>query len=80
MLMTRAHTASIRDQIRAHISEVVVERVCTSLLFQGKYRKYNLNSLRDLLRVLRNKSHHFRELPEELQVRFDPKCGSLLIM
>eukprot|EP00286_Rhodomonas_abbreviata_P029310 CAMPEP_0181299794 /NCGR_PEP_ID=MMETSP1101-20121128/6543_1 /TAXON_ID=46948 /ORGANISM="Rhodomonas abbreviata, Strain Caron Lab Isolate" /LENGTH=260 /DNA_ID=CAMNT_0023404981 /DNA_START=56 /DNA_END=835 /DNA_ORIENTATION=- len=30
-------------------------------------RKYNYNSLRDLLRAVRNKKNHFRELPEEVQ-------------
>eukprot|EP00898_Chlorokybus_atmophyticus_P001021 jgi/Chlat1/191/Chrsp1S03110 len=33
----------------------------------GKYRKYNMQSVRDLLRVIRNKCHHYRELPPELQ-------------
>lgn len=37
----------------------------------GKYRKYNYNSVRDLLRVIRNKSSHFRELPQEVQQLFD---------
>eukprot|EP00250_Pteridium_aquilinum_P003675 c13984_g1_i2 orf=223-2751(+) len=36
----------------------------------GKYRKYNYNSVRDLLRVIRNKSSHFRELPQEVQELF----------
>lgn len=35
----------------------------------GKYRKYNPGSLRDLLRVIRNKHNHFREMPEQLQER-----------
>lgn len=35
----------------------------------GKYRKYNFGSLRDLLRVIRNKHNHFREMPESLQER-----------
>lgn len=35
----------------------------------GKYRKYNPGSLRDLLRVIRNKHNHFREMPEHLQQR-----------
>ena len=35
----------------------------------GKYRKYNSSSLRDLLRVIRNKHNHFREMPEQLQER-----------
>ncbi|KAI5067273.1 hypothetical protein GOP47_0017801 [Adiantum capillus-veneris] len=36
----------------------------------GKYRKYNFNNVRDLLRVIRNKSSHFRELPPEVQQLF----------
>ncbi|KAL4579125.1 hypothetical protein LXL04_015261 [Taraxacum kok-saghyz] len=33
----------------------------------GKYRKYKYDSVRDLLRVIRNKLNHYRELPKELQ-------------
>ncbi|CAN1163079.1 Serine/threonine-protein kinase/endoribonuclease IRE1a [Linum perenne] len=33
----------------------------------GRYRRYKFDSVRDLLRVIRNKSHHYRELPEEIQ-------------
>lgn len=35
----------------------------------GKYRRYSYTSLRDLLRVIRNKHSHYRELPAELQRR-----------
>lgn len=38
----------------------------------GRYRKYNTSSLRDLLRVIRNKHNHFREMPAELQQRLGP--------
>jgi len=34
----------------------------------GQYRRYNFNSVRDLLRVMRNKLNHYRELPREIQV------------
>ncbi|PLW29576.1 hypothetical protein PCASD_20472 [Puccinia coronata f. sp. avenae] len=30
----------------------------------GKYRKYDGGSIRDLLRVMRNKKHHFQDLPD----------------
>lgn len=30
------------------------------MLLAGKYRKYSYGSLRDLLRVIRNKHNHFR--------------------
>ena len=38
----------------------------------GKYRKYNTSSLRDLLRVIRNKHNHFREMPLALQQKLGP--------
>lgn len=42
----------------------------SKLLDDGRrYRKYNFSSVRDLLRIIRNKSHHFLELPHDLQVR-----------
>ena len=38
----------------------------------GRYRRYNASSLRDLLRVVRNKHNHFRELPAGLQASLGP--------
>ena len=37
-----------------------------------KHRTYRTKSLRDLLRVIRNKAHHWRSLPEELQLAMGP--------
>lgn len=34
----------------------------------GYYRRYKFNSVRDLLRVMRNKLNHYGELPKEIQV------------
>jgi len=33
----------------------------------SKYRKYKGHKVRDLLRVIRNKTHHYRDLPKEMQ-------------
>ncbi|XP_044511209.1 serine/threonine-protein kinase/endoribonuclease IRE1b-like isoform X3 [Mangifera indica] len=33
----------------------------------GRYRRYKYDSIRDLLRVIRNKSNHYRELPQDIQ-------------
>lgn len=33
----------------------------------GQYRRYNFRSVRDLLRVIRNKCNHYRELPLDIQ-------------
>ncbi|KAK7379677.1 hypothetical protein VNO78_34366 [Psophocarpus tetragonolobus] len=38
----------------------------------GLYRRYNFNSVRDLLRVMRNKLNHYRELPQEIQELVGP--------
>lgn len=38
----------------------------------GKYRKYNHSSVKDLLRVIRNKMHHFHDMPEPLKVLVGP--------
>lgn len=38
----------------------------------GRYRRYDYTCLRDLLRVVRNKRNHFREMPESLQQLMGP--------
>lgn len=38
----------------------------------GKYRRYEYTCLRDLLRVIRNKRNHFREMPDSLQQLMGP--------
>lgn len=38
----------------------------------GKYRKYSGSKLMDLLRALRNKYHHFMDLPEDLAAVMGP--------
>lgn len=38
----------------------------------GKYRRYDYTSLRDLLRLVRNKRSHYRELPPSLQRTLGP--------
>ncbi|KAK6154044.1 hypothetical protein DH2020_013683 [Rehmannia glutinosa] len=38
----------------------------------GRYRRYKFDSVRDLLRVMRNKLNHYRELPAEIQEIIGP--------
>lgn len=38
----------------------------------GRFRRYSFRSLRDLLRVIRNKNNHFQEMPQELQELMGP--------
>ncbi|KAM7260965.1 hypothetical protein ACFE04_026440 [Oxalis oulophora] len=38
----------------------------------GHYRRYKYDSVRDLLRVMRNKLNHYRELPNEIQELIGP--------
>ncbi|CAN0421064.1 unnamed protein product, partial [Hapterophycus canaliculatus] len=44
----------------------------------GRYRKYDFSSVRDLLRVVRNKRHHFHELPEKIKGLMSPLPGGFL--
>ncbi|BGP26510.1 other/IRE protein kinase [Rhodotorula toruloides] len=44
----------------------------------GKYRKYDGASVRDLLRVLRNKKHHYQDLPESVQRALGDLPGGFL--
>lgn len=44
----------------------------------GQYRKYNFTSLKDLLRVIRNKHNHFREMPTELRELLSPQPDGFL--
>lgn len=50
----------VRYDWRSHIHEEVASDL-------RKYRTYRGDSVRDLLRALRNKKHHFRELSKEAQ-------------
>lgn len=46
-----------------------VEKLDAALINDmGRYRKYNFGCMRDLLRVIRNKQNHYRELSKELKV------------
>lgn len=38
----------------------------------GRYRRYKFDSVRDLLRVIRNKLNHYRELSKEIQEILGP--------
>ncbi|KAI5477213.1 serine/threonine-protein kinase/endoribonuclease IRE1 [Pseudohyphozyma bogoriensis] len=44
----------------------------------GKYRKYDGRSVRDLLRVLRNKKHHYQDLPEPVRKNLGDLPGGFL--
>ncbi|KAK4057090.1 bifunctional endoribonuclease/protein kinase ire1 [Microbotryomycetes sp. JL221] len=44
----------------------------------GKYRKYDGKSVRDLLRVLRNKKHHYQDLPEAVRRNLGDLPGGFL--
>ena len=44
------------------------ERMDTAFINDiGRYRRYKFDSVRDLLRVIRNKLNHYRELPKDIQ-------------
>lgn len=65
-------------RLEAKSSEVIVNGDWTTKFDKefmenlGKYRKYSGSKLMDLLRALRNKYHHFMDLPEDLAAVMGP--------
>lgn len=55
-------------------SNCVVVAAAVDNLMVGKHRKYS-NSVRDLLRVIRNKTQHYYDLPEDVQQALGPLPG-----
>lgn len=45
----------------------------------GKYRKYDTSSVRDCLRVIRNKKHHFLELGETIKSLLSPMPDGFVV-
>ena len=60
----RASEKQARAVVGSNWSTHLDERLLDNL---GKYRKYDFASIRDLLRCIRNKKNHFRDLPSEIQ-------------
>ncbi|XP_031639116.1 uncharacterized protein LOC116351174 [Contarinia nasturtii] len=54
-----------REDWNLHLDETITSDL-------RKYRAYQGNSVRDLLRALRNKKHHYHELSIETQMRLGP--------
>ena len=73
----------LRTALEAGVQSVVGAdwraRLDTGLLDNlVKYRKYESNSIRDLLRVIRNKRHHYRDLPADVQQLLGPLPSGFL--
>lgn len=45
----------------------------------GKFRTYNSASVQDLLRVIRNKKHHFQDMPPSLKKQMSPMPEGFLL-
>ncbi len=56
-----------QEVVRGNWQEVLDEAVTDDL---RKHRTYNGKYVRDLLRALRNKKHHYNELPEATKLRY----------
>lgn len=59
-LLERGGAAVVKGDWREHIGPELQADL-------RKFRSYRGRSVRDLLRAMRNKKHHYRELPEELR-------------
>lgn len=71
-------------RLESYFSEVVGHSsweslIDTELVYEiGRHRKYDFSSLRDLLRVIRNKRSHFDELSNDLKAKMHPLPGKFL--
>eukprot|EP00958_Prasinococcus_capsulatus_P005757 scaffold551_cov395-Prasinococcus_capsulatus_cf.AAC.15 len=71
--------AALNREASRHLQGGWDKKLDTGLLENlGKYRKYSGMSARDLLRVIRNKSRHYRELPESLRRLLGPLPGGFM--
>jgi serine/threonine-protein kinase/endoribonuclease IRE1 len=55
----------------ARLDKVFIENL-------GKFRKYDPRSVRDLLRALRNKKHHYQDLPDNVKRHLGPMPAGFL--
>lgn len=62
--LLRKFEGGVSEALGGDWTTMVSEELMENL---GRYRKYQGRSVRDLLRVIRNKRHHFAELPHALQ-------------
>lgn len=78
-------TSPLNVEMDSHIEEVVgisgdwwskIDQVLIDNI--GRYRKYNGKSIRDLLRVIRNKFNHYRDLSVEEQTCLGPLSEGFL--
>jgi hypothetical protein len=77
LLEAQPDQSPLRLLVEGHAASVVSSnwetRLDADLLDTlGKYRKYDYGSLCDCLRVIRNKKHHFRDLPPDVQAKLGP--------
>lgn len=52
-----------------------ISQILLSELTSGKYRRYDYYSIRDCLRFIRNKKHHFHDLPANVQSELSLPSG-----
>ncbi|MES1913538.1 MAG: hypothetical protein MHM6MM_005727, partial [Cercozoa sp. M6MM] len=76
-LEQEAPNSRVLRLLESHAPDVVGtnwhERLDARILADsGKYRRYDTCSIRDALRLIRNKSHHFRDLPAQLRDELSP--------
>ncbi|KAI1293416.1 bifunctional endoribonuclease/protein kinase ire1 [Mortierella claussenii] len=72
LLDSQYHQSPLLMKLESNAKEILVKdwyKVIDRTLVEnlGKYRKYDGNSVRDLLRALRNKKHHYQDLPPHVK-------------
>jgi hypothetical protein len=78
-----SRTASWHSSFQAHAASIVSpnweSRIDAGLLDNlGKHRKYDFSSAIDCVRLIRNKKHHFYDLPADVQAQIGEPPGAFL--
>jgi len=63
-LETNAHSVVGHDW-HSRLDKIFIDNL-------GKYRKYDGKSVQDLMRAMRNKKHHYQDLPENVKRHLGP--------
>lgn len=64
-LLEASSSAIVGNDWYARLDKTFIENL-------GKFRKYDPRSVRDLLRALRNKKHHYQDLPDNVKRHLGP--------
>jgi len=65
ILLEKGASGVVGNDWHSRLDRIFIENL-------GKFRKYNGASVQDLMRALRNKKHHYQDLPDNVKRNLGP--------